>query len=210
MRHRLLTALAILPVLLAPAARAATPPHLDGIPAHIRAGSEVRITWTGLGPKVHEAELELSLAGGHWVRISPELEAREEGFTWRVPAGLSGPARLRLRYGGEWFEAEGETSTPFVIESGHRTAASAAPDRELGEWWCLDRFAGALPSAHQMSGAVTLHRAGPSVALPPEPERFARVVAELVSRSPARERARRAREHVSPCVSPPRRHPLRI
>jgi hypothetical protein len=145
MRPRLLAALAML--LLAPAARAATRPHLEGIPAHIRAGAEICITWTGLGADVHEAELELSLAGGRWVRISPELEAREGGFSWHVPVGLSGPARLRLRYGGERFEAEGEVSTPFVIAPGNRGTVSVAPDRELGEWWCLGRDTGALPAS---------------------------------------------------------------
>jgi hypothetical protein len=207
MRPRLHAALAL--VLLAPAAHAATGPRLDGIPARVRAGAEVRITWTGLGPEVHEAELELSLAGGRWVRISPELEAREAGFTWRVPAGLSGPARLRLRYGGEWFESEGELSAPFRIEPGNGVTAAAAPGRELGEWWCLARDSGTLPSA-RVSGAATLHLTGPSLALSPEPERFARAVAALVSRSPARGPSCRAREHVAHVVAPPRSYPLRI
>jgi hypothetical protein len=207
MRPRLLAALAM--VLLAPAARAATRPHLDGIPAHIRADEEIRITWSGLGPDVHEAELELSLGGGRWVRISPELEAREAGFVWHVPAGLSGPARLRLRYGGEGFEDEGEVSTPFVIEPGNRGVVSIAPDRELGEWWCLGREAGALP-ASQVSGAATLHRSGPSLALAPETERFARDVGMVVSRTPVRECSRRGCTPASHPVGLSRSYPLRI
>src|SRR5262249_35825585 len=106
--------LALLVLLVA--APAAAGPHLAGIPARVQAGAELHIGWVGLGPEVHEAELELSLAGGLWIRISPELEAREGGFIWRVPANLAGPARLRLRYGGGWFEAEGEVSMPFRIE----------------------------------------------------------------------------------------------
>src|SRR5262245_53426090 len=89
------------------AAPAGAAPRLGGIPARVRAGDEVRITWSGLGAGAHEAELELSLAGGRWVRISPELEAREAGYTWRVPARLAGSARLRLKFGGDSFEAEG-------------------------------------------------------------------------------------------------------
>src|SRR5262245_28478622 len=96
---------AVLLLMLA-ATPAAAHPHLEGLPARVHAGSPLHITWAGLGPEVHEAELELSLAGERWVRISPELEAREGGFMWQVPATLSGPARLRLKYGGEWFEAE--------------------------------------------------------------------------------------------------------
>src|SRR5215471_20165452 len=99
MRSPLLAALAI--GLLAAATPAVAAPRLQGVPARVRGGSELRVTWSGLGSGAHEAELELSLAGGRWVRVSPELDAREGGFTWRVPAGLAGPARLRLRFGGE-------------------------------------------------------------------------------------------------------------
>lgn len=93
--------LAFVLALIVTAAPAAAEPELHGIPVHVRAGTDLEITWTGLGPEAHEAELELSLSGGRWVRISPELEVREGHFTWHVPAGLAGPARLRLKYGGE-------------------------------------------------------------------------------------------------------------
>src|SRR5215471_13631614 len=128
MRSPLLAMIAL--ALLAPAARAAAAPRLHGIPARVRSGAELRVTWTGLGAEAHEAELELSLAGGHWVRISPELEAREGGFTWRVPSGLAGPARLRLRYGGEGFEVESDVSVSFVLEA--TAVAMHAADAGLG------------------------------------------------------------------------------
>src|SRR5580765_284760 len=141
MRPPLIASLAL--ALLAVAAPATASPRLHDIPTRVRAGTDLRITWTGLGPEAHEAELELSLAGGHWVRISPELDAREGGFTWHVPAGLAGPARLRLRYGGEWFEAEGDVSMPFVLEPG--AVSTRVPNSDVDEWWRLGRQAESLP-----------------------------------------------------------------
>jgi len=200
--------LAALVLVVASAAPATAAPRLQGIPTHVRAGTELRITWTGLGPEAHEAEIELSLAGGRWVRISPELEAREGGFTWHVPAGLAGPARLRLKYGGDWFEAEGELSAPFVLVSTAGAGAGRTPDAGLGEWWCLGH-AGSLPSP-RFSGAASLHRIEPSLALSPEPHRMARAVSSPIARAPAREPTSVRHERTPHRASPSRMSPLRI
>ena len=205
MRPPLLAVLA-LAVLAVPAAAA---PRLQGIPAHVRAGTELRITWTGIGPEAHEAELELSLGGGRWVRISPELDAREGGYTWRVPAGLAGPARLRLKYGGEWFEAEAEVATPFVLESSEGVTSARMPDHGLGEWWCLGVRSGS-PPLQQVSGAVSLHRRGPALALSPEPDRMARLAGAPVARCFVRPPTPARGEHVADRGSPSRSYPLRI
>jgi hypothetical protein len=204
MRPHLLAVLA----LLAAATPAVAAPRLHGIPAHVRSGQELQIAWTGLGPEADEAELELSLAGGRWVRISPELEAHEGGFTWRVPAGLAGPARLRLKYGGEGFEAEGETSTPFVLEAGAATA-TRSDDPALDDWWSLGRLGGELPFP-QVSGAASLHRAAQVWALAPEPRPMARFVVAAADRFALREDVRR-RSVPCPCHGELQRiHPLRI
>jgi hypothetical protein len=205
MRPPVLVAIAL--VLLASAARAAAAPRLHGIPTHVRSGTELRVTWAGLEPEAHEAELELSLAGGRWVRISPELDAREGGFTWRVPAGLAGPARLRLRYGGESFEAEGDVSMSFVLEAGD--VASRVPVPELPEWWCLDRRTGRPPGS-QVSGAASLHRAGSSLALSPGRDRVVRLAAAPVRRSPTRTSSVSRRDVPRPRVAGSRDYPLRI
>jgi hypothetical protein len=207
MRPLLAAALAL--VALAAPARAAAAPRLHGVPAHVRAGTAVRITWTGLGAEVHEAEVELSIAGSRWVRISPELDAREGGFSWRVPAGLSGSARLRLRYGGEGFEALGEGSAPFMIEAGALAATPVAPERELGAWWCLALDGGALPS-QQVSGAPTLQRSRPVLAVAPEPQRLARVVAAPAGRVASSEVSDSRGESLAPRASVLRSYPLRI
>ena len=151
---------------LLPAAIAAAGPRLHGIPARVRAGESVEIRWTGLGVEAHEVELELSLAGGRWVRVSPELESREGSFAWRVPAGLAGPSRLRLKYGGQWFEAEGEVSTPFVIEADARSAALPTPDPAFSEWWFVGTHARGARSA-QVAGSAALEPVMPSLAIAP-------------------------------------------
>jgi hypothetical protein len=206
MRPRVLAALAI--ALLATATPAAAAPRLHGVPVRVRGGSELHVTWGGLGQGVHEAELELSLAGGRWVRISPELDAHEGGFTWRVPSGLSGPARLRLRYGGEGFEAEGDVSMPFVLEAGAGATASRTPDPALDEWWCV-RNSGAMPLPH-VSGRASLRLAGPTSALVPEPDRMMHAAQGPSSRSLRRASLRSRCDDVPHRVSVPRSYPLRI
>lgn len=92
------------------------------------------IEWSGLPARSEEVELELSLAGGRWVRISPELEAREGHFAWRVPAGVSGQGELRLRAG----EAHDERVVAVVAI---RFSASADPPSArvdaTSDWWNL-------------------------------------------------------------------------
>jgi hypothetical protein len=207
MRPPSLAALAL--VMVASVASAADAPRLHGIPTHVRAGTDVKITWTGLGPEAHEAELELSLAGGRWVRISPELEAREGGFTWHVPAGLVGPAQLRLKYGGEWFEAEGELSMPFLLEAADGASPSRTGDAGLGEWWCLGRSTGTVPAV-RFSGAATLHLSDPSLALSPEPDRNTRAACAPIVGARVRESAVIHRERTPQRASLSRMYPLRI
>ncbi|MEQ1831803.1 MAG: hypothetical protein ABL977_02025 [Candidatus Eisenbacteria bacterium] len=105
------------------------------VPADVlRAGERVTIEWSGLEPGTHEVEIELSLAGGRWVRISPELEARDGQYLWIVPSGHTGPARLRLRAGGEHRE---EVVARLDLQLG--TALDSPPARVDGsaEWWNL-------------------------------------------------------------------------
>jgi hypothetical protein len=205
MRPLLLVAIAF--ALLAPATRAAASPRLHGIPTHVRAGSELHIRWTGLGPGAHEAELELSLAGGRWMRISPEQDAREGGFTWHVPAGLAGPARLRIRYGGQGFEAEGDAPTQIVIEPD--AAATRAPDPTLGEWWHLGESPSGLPGPN-VASAPSLQARGPSLALSPETDRIARHAATFAGRTAACAPASSRCDAIPRRAGVSRSYPLRI
>lgn len=121
--------------LTAPApAGASARARLQGVPAEVRGGERLEIRWSGLDADVHEVELELSLAGARWVRISPEMEVLEGRFTWRVPVGLAGEARIRLRAGGGGGRGEREVAAvSFTLVSTSGTgprAALATPG-----WW---------------------------------------------------------------------------
>lgn len=134
---RLLLLLALL--LALPAARATAAVRL-GVPegVTVRPGDRIELAWEGLDRGVREVEFELSLDGGRWVRISPELEALEGHWTWRVPALDAADARIRLRCGGHRREEVAAVGGSFRISSG----ASKGDAESLGEWWpALDRNA---------------------------------------------------------------------
>lgn len=92
-----------------PAITRPTPP--DGV----RAGDVVELTWRLDDPAVEELELELSVDGGPWRRISPELPGLTSRFEWRVPAVSATHARLRLRVGTRNAEYDLPASEPFAI-----------------------------------------------------------------------------------------------
>ncbi len=133
MRHWL-TALLLL-VLLLPASRAEAAARLHG-PAGtvLRPGDVVELRWDGLDAGVREVELELSLDGGRWVRISPEMHALEGRWEWRVPNVAAERARIRLRAGGEHREEVAAVGADFRIAAAGSRAGAERRDF-LGEWW---------------------------------------------------------------------------
>jgi len=124
--------------------------RLDGIPEQVREGDRVEVRWSALDPDVEEVELELSVAGSRWVRISPEMEALEGRYVWRVTGGLAGPARIRLRAGGERGEREVASHAFTIVPQGIAKPAAilAWPDG----WDLAERSgpaaAGALAAEH--------------------------------------------------------------
>lgn len=146
MRHWL--AALLLLVLFLPATRAEAAARLHA-PAGtvLRPGDVVELRWDGLDAGAREVELELSLDGGRWVRISPEMHALVGRWEWRVPAVSAERARIRLRCGGERREEVAAVGEEFRIES--PASLSGAERRDfLGEWWpALDtRTLGAVRS----------------------------------------------------------------
>jgi hypothetical protein len=144
----LATAVCSLLVSLAAPSGADARARLEGLPAEVRSGERIEVRWRDLDADVHEVELELSLGGARWVRISPEMEALEGHFTWRVPAGLSGPARLRLRAGGGHGEREVAEQELRILDAG-----ASGPGASLGTpgWWDLEPEHG--PAASGLFGA---------------------------------------------------------
>ena len=147
---RILLALLLLAMPLA--ARASDALRLSAQEA--RAGDAITIEWSRLPAGTDEVELELALDGGRWLRISPELEAHEGRFVWRVPAGLVGDARVRLRYGLGNEEHEGAIVSLTLSATGD--AASPNMSRAAGEWWNVGE--------HDAPGAPTGFSGGASLA----------------------------------------------
>lgn len=124
-----------------------------------RAGDAITIEWSRLPAGTHEVELELALDGGRWIRISPELEAREGRFVWRVPAGLVGDAGVRLRYGDEHEEYAGTERPIRLLAPDTQLSPDATLDSD--EWWNLEDSAAPMPTAG-LSDRATL---APAVAV---------------------------------------------
>jgi hypothetical protein len=99
------------------------------VPAVVTAGESVVLRWSSLPADVDEIEVVLSLDGGRTfpVHVSPELEAREGVYRWRVPDLPAGRARLMLRMGGERGERTGALSPEFRI-----VHAGGGPRPDLG------------------------------------------------------------------------------
>jgi hypothetical protein len=128
-RFAILFVLLVSSVLCAPAGAAV---RLHAPTGELRSGELFEVRWQGLPSEAREVELELSLDGGRWIRISPELNALDGWWRWRVPQIAAESARLRLRCGGEHREEIAMVSEPFGIVTG--PAAKGRRDF-LGEWW---------------------------------------------------------------------------
>lgn len=128
-------------------------PRLSGLPGAVQVGERIDIAWSDLPSGTHEVELEVSIEGGAWRRISPELEAREGHFVWRVPASMNGSARVRLRFGGLHREEAAAASEPFMIEG----IEPSGPNR-LGadEGWSGRGGIGDAPPAECVKGVPRL------------------------------------------------------
>lgn len=195
--HRLplLTAF-VLALALAPApARAARGPALAWPGPEVVAGQVIELSWGDLPGGVEEMEILLSLDDGrHYaVRVSPELDARERSFRWRVPNLPAGRARLRMRLGSERAEIETEPTEPFRIVG---LDTEPAPERLVLEGPLWTGFEPLGSGARgRLSPAASLDAADPSTAVletrvrldvvPPAPASAAPGVEEIRSTSAA-------------------------
>src|SRR5689334_934726 len=132
---RSLPALLALLLLAAPlTARAAV--RLSASSAEARSGDLIELRWSGLDPGVEEVELEYSVSGGHWIRLSPELDGEEREYRWRSPAGVAGLVRVRLRQGERHEESVAAEVTLRLVCDEQREPAQGVRSREE---WDLDR-----------------------------------------------------------------------
>jgi hypothetical protein len=145
----LIGALLLAGAVSAPAARAAT--FAPRLPEVVIPGQEIELRWSGLPSSVEEVEIVLSLDGGRTfpVRVSRELDARDQVHRWRVPRFESGTAMLRLRMGSRHHEVDGPTSALFRISGPtglplHRVMDVGAYF-ENASWSRFEALAGAVP-----------------------------------------------------------------
>lgn len=134
------------------------------------AGQLVDIVWSTLPDDVEEMEFLLSIDGGRYfpLRVTQQLDPLTGSFGWVVPRVAARSARLRIRFGRDGEEIEGEPGAPFSIFL--PPALRPAPFlRRHGEWWISeDRCSG--PAAPGVSEAGTVHsssRSDPAAILPP-------------------------------------------
>jgi hypothetical protein len=78
------------------------------------------------------------------VRLTPQLAGATRSFLWKVPNLLAARARLRLRWGLDGIEVEGEPSAPFAILP-DRTSRFDGVRSRCGELWLSDGSADREP-----------------------------------------------------------------
>jgi hypothetical protein len=116
----------------------------------------VDVVWSSFPDDVEELELLLSIDGGRTfpLRLTPQIDPRSGSFTWVVPRVAAQAARLRIRFGRDGDEIEGEPGAPFSIYV--PALLRPAPFlRRDGEWWIAeDRCS--VPPAPGLSEAETV------------------------------------------------------
>ena len=181
--------------------------------AEIQAGQIVELSWGELPAGVEEMEILLSLDDGqHYsIRVSPELDAHERHYRWRVPNLPAGRARLRMRLGTARAEIETEPTSPFRI-AGDSEPSPPPPLFHEGTFWTgLETPGSGAVDPDVFSPVTRLDAANPGSAIAEAPSRVTAHVA--ASKSPARDGARAEDSlaaHAAP--HPPRSSfsPLRI
>lgn len=194
--------LMILSLLTVPTpARAA---RLTGVPTRVRPGSRLTIRWGELSPAVDEVEVELSLDGGPWRRISAALDPAARRLEWCLPSRGGHAARLRLRAGGPMTERVVAESRAFWIEPDSPRPNALDDDA----WWWLHAGAAASPAMRADERLSVGAAGGTLVEAAAAPSAPARPAGEAVTDVPATTRIRVTR---SAAVASPGRafHPLR-
>jgi hypothetical protein len=142
---RLLSCSALLALLIGGAhAAAAAPVHIVA-PAGgetLTAGQVIAVRWTGLPSEVDEMELLLEVGKTTRLcfRLTPQLAASTRSYLWQVPNLPTPEARLRLRWGRDGVEVDGEPSEAVAIEASPHAPLDGVLDR-FGERWITDSAA---------------------------------------------------------------------
>ena len=192
-------------------ARAGDGPTLAPPGGLVRAGETVELSWPPVPAGVEEMEILLSLDDGqsYPVRVSPELDARERRYRWRVPNLPAQRARLRLRLGTERAEIETEPTPAFRILGSEGASEDRAPVVEGTAWLAPREWRG--PRAVSLTPAGAGLEAGADDAAPASVprDRAAIPVAPAIGWAPAAPVAASPACRTDPSIRP-RLVPLRI
>jgi hypothetical protein len=141
------------------------------VPAVVTAGQSVELRWSLLPADAEELEIVLSLDGGRTypVRVSPELDAREGGYRWRVPDLPAAHARLMLRMGGEGGERVGALSRGFRIEHAEGVPRPGPGFLDGHFWTGFDPLEGAARAGIAQDAPCFGALADEAACTPPEP-----------------------------------------
>ncbi|MFI5180360.1 MAG: hypothetical protein ACHQPI_03105 [Thermoanaerobaculia bacterium] len=103
------------------------------------AGQFVELVWSSFPDDVEEMEILLSIDGGRYfpLRLTPRIDPRTGSFGWVVPRVATRAARLRIRFGRDGRETEGEPGAPFSIWVSPFLRPSPYLRRD-GEWWIAE------------------------------------------------------------------------
>ncbi len=139
------------------------------------AGQAFEVRWSPLPADVEEMEFLLSVDGGRFFpfRLTPRIDPRSGSFVLSVPRIDAASARLRIRFGRNGREIDGESSATFSILDSPLIPPAPFLRRD-GEWW-IARDGRVPPPPSGISGSATLEAArdaAAQVALPSPGERL--------------------------------------
>ncbi len=170
-----------------PSARADRPSlrFPDAGPAVV-AGQRVTVAWEGVPADVDELELLLSVDGGkrYPIRLTRSLDPASGSVAWTVPSFATSDARLRLRFGREGREEEGEPSAPFGIFVPPASPPSRLELREC-EWWVAGEGVPVPSGIRPVEDACSANEVESLAADAPENETPDHATRSLVAADPA-------------------------
>jgi hypothetical protein len=110
------------------------------------AGQLLDVRWSLFPDAVEEMELLLSIDGGRYfpLRLTSQIDPRTGSFGWVVPRVAASAAQLRIRFGRDGEEIEGEPSASFSIAVPPLLHQAPFLRRE-GEWWIAPDGCSILP-----------------------------------------------------------------
>lgn len=166
----------MIPLLLAGlllAAFAQAAPRIPAVaaPALVRVGERYETALPDLPEDARECELFLlpEDGSGRMIQLTPEREVEEGPLTWRMPRVHATRARLVLRAGGRFGEAESPPSEPFTVVTPRPPSRAEVLRGRAQLAWHFGEPASSGPASLRPPGSAAfgIARRSPPAAPPP-------------------------------------------